>query len=105
MGQSRRMPMRKSDFELSMEELRVVVRYAVASTQGVLPLFEQAKSEDLRPRLTIVSAWDFAHGAKRTTLQRVTARDAHRAAKDVAGAAGEYAAPAAGDAAAVAARI
>ena len=68
--------MGKSDFELSMEELRVVVRYAVASTQGVLPLFEEANSEDLRPRLTIVAAWGFVRGAKRTTLQRVTARDA-----------------------------
>ena len=43
--------------------------------------------------------------AKRTTLQRVTARDAPRAAKDVAGAAGEHAARAAGDPTAVAARI
>ena len=44
-------------------------------------------------------------GAKRTTLQRVTAQDAQRAAKDVAGAAGEHAARAAGAAVSVAARI
>ena len=59
--------------ELSMEEMRVVARYAVASAQEVLPLFEEVNSEDLRPRLAIRAAWDFVHGAARTTLQRVTA--------------------------------
>ena len=94
--------MGKSDFELSMEELRVVVRYAVASTQEVLPLFEQANSEDLRPRFATGAAWEFVHGAARTRLQRVTALDAHRAAKDVGRTAGEHTARAAGDAAAAA---
>lgn len=51
------MPIGKSDFELSMDELRVVARYAVESAQEVLPLFEEAKSEDLRPRLAIGAAW------------------------------------------------
>ena len=99
------MPMGKSDVKLSMEELGVVARYAVKSTQEVLPSFEEANSEDLRPRLANGAAWGFVRGAKRTTLQRVTARDAHRAAQDVAGAAGKHAARAAGDTATVAARI
>ena len=96
------MPIGKSDFALSMDELRVVARYAVESAQEVLPLFEEANSEDLRPRLAIGAAWEFVHGAARTRLQRVTALDAHRAAKEVAGTAGEHAARAAGDAAAAA---
>ena len=73
------MPIGKSDFELSMDELRVVARYAVESAQEVLPLFEEANSVDLRPRLAIGAAWEFVHGAARTRLQRVTALDAHRA--------------------------
>ena len=101
-SESGSMPIGKSDFGLSMDELRVVARYAVESAQEVLHLFEEANSEDLRPRFAIAAAWEFVHGAARTRLQRVTALDAHRAAKDVAGTAGEHAARAAGDAAAAA---
>jgi hypothetical protein len=44
------------DFELTMDELRIVARYAVESAQQVLPLFEQADGHasgrglPLRPR-------------------------------------------------------
>ena len=51
MGESGSMPVGKSDFELSMEELGAVAQYAVESTQEVHPSFEEANSEDLRPRL------------------------------------------------------
>ena len=90
------------DFELTMDELRVVTRFAVESAQEVLPLFEVVSPNDPRPRAAIEAAWSFANGAARTKLQRVTALDAHRAAKDVATEAAQYAARAAGDAAAAA---
>lgn len=87
------------DFELSMDELRVVTRYSVECAQDVLSLFEKAADQDPRPRAAIAAAWEFANGAPRTTLQRVTSRDAHRAAKDVNDEAARHAAVAAGDAA------
>ena len=90
------------DFELTMDELRVVARFAVESAQEVLPLFEEVVPDDPRPRAAIEAAWTFAYGAARTKLQRVTALDAHRAAKDVASEAAQHAARAAGDAAAAA---
>lgn len=90
------------DFELTMDELRLVARYAAASAQEVLPLFEEAAPEDLRPRAAVNAAWAFADGAGRTRLQRTTALDAHRAAKEVADEAAQHAARSAGDAAAAA---
>lgn len=66
---------------------------------------EEVNSEDLSPCLANGAAWEFVHGAKRTTLQRVMARDAHRGGGNVAGAAGWDAARAAGDAAGDTARI
>lgn len=90
------------DFELTIDDLRVVARYAVESAEQVLPLFETVHPEDARPRAAIDAAWAFAHGEPRTRLQRVTALDAHRAAKDAASEAAKHAARAAGDAAAAA---
>ncbi|MFE0026844.1 putative immunity protein [Amycolatopsis sp. NPDC059021] len=88
--------------ELRMEELRVVARYCVESAEEVLALFEQEHPGDRRPRAAVEAAWTFADGANRTKLQRVTALDAHRAAKDAGTEAAEHAAHAAGDAAAAA---
>ncbi|RCV55274.1 putative immunity protein [Marinitenerispora sediminis] len=90
------------DFSLTMDELRVVARYAAESAQGVLPVFEAAAPGDPRPRAAIAAAWEFVDGARRTTLQRVTALDAHRAAREAATEAARLAARAAGDAAAAA---
>jgi len=90
------------DFELSLDELRAVARYGAQSAQEVLPIFEAANPEDLRPRAAIDAAMTFADGAARTNLQRATALDAHRAAKEATTDAARYAASAAGDAAAAA---
>lgn len=90
------------DFELTMDELRVVAHYAVESAEEVLPLFEQRHPDDRRPRAAVEAAWTFVDGAERSILQRVTALDAHRAAKDAATEAATHAAHAAGDAAAAA---
>jgi hypothetical protein len=68
----------------------------------LLSLFEEANSEDPRPRTAIEAAWEFANGAARTKLQRIAALDAHRAAKSAPHEAGQHAARAAGDAAAAA---
>ena len=39
-----------SGLELTMDELRVVTRYAVESTEDVLTIFEQYHPDDRRPR-------------------------------------------------------
>jgi hypothetical protein len=95
-------PIHTEDFELTLDELRAVARYAAECAQEVLALFEAASPEDPRPRAAIEAAWTFANGGARTNLQRVTAFDAHRAAKDATTEAARYAAGAAGDAAAAA---
>ncbi|MFF9788325.1 putative immunity protein [Streptomyces nigrescens] len=90
------------DFELTMDELRVVARYVVESAEEVLPVFEAAKPNDPRPRAAIDAAREFVNGARRTKLQRITSLDAHRAAKEATTEAERLAARAAGDAAAAA---
>jgi hypothetical protein len=90
------------DFELRLDEIRIVARYAVEAAQEVLPLFEQSDPNDERPRAAVDAAWTFVEGANRTKLQRVTALDAHRSAKDATNECAKHAAHAAGDAAAAA---
>ncbi len=91
-----------ADFELTMQELRVVALYAAESAEVVLPLFEEVAADDPRPRAAIEAALKFAHGAGRMKLQRVTAAAAHQAAREVSDEAAQHAARAAGDAAAAA---
>lgn len=90
------------DFDLTMEELREVTRFAAESAQTVLQVFEAANPSDLRPRAALDAAFEFANGAPRTKLQRVAAMGAHRAGKEAASEAACLAATAAGDAAAAA---
>ena len=90
------------DFALTVDELRVVARYAAESAQEVLAIFEADRLGDPRARAAIDAAWVFVHGAPRTKLQRVASLDAHRAAKDTTTPAAHAAARAAGDAAAAA---
>ena len=89
-------------FELTMEELREVARFAVQSAEEVLDVFDEATPGDPRPGAAIGAAWEFADGARRSKLQRVTALDAHRAAREAPSEAAKHAAHAAGDAAAAA---
>lgn len=96
------MTSRAGAVELTMEELRTVVRYVAKSAEWVLPVFEEAAPGDPRPRAAVEAAWEFANGARRTMLQRVAAVDAHRAAKDAPTETARLAARAAGDAAAAA---
>src|SRR5439155_18341206 len=90
------------DFDLTMDELRVVARYVVRHAEDVLSVFEQAVTDDSRPRAAIDAAWAFINGANRTKLQRVTSLDAHRAARSAPSEAARLAARSAGDAAAAA---
>lgn len=87
---------------LTMDEIRVVARYAADCASEVLVLFEQVHPDDRRPRDAVEAALAFADGAARSRLQRVTALDAHRAARDASTEAAKHAAHAAGDAAAAA---
>jgi hypothetical protein len=90
------------DFDLTMDELRVVARYVVRHAEDVLSVFEQAVPDDPRPRAAIDAAWAFINGANRTKLQRVTSLDAHRAARSAPSEAARLAARSAGDAASAA---
>jgi hypothetical protein len=88
--------------ELSMSELRLVARYAAEAAQDVLPLYDAVHPDDVRPRNAVDAALAFAQGAKRSNLQRSTAVQAHRAAKEARTLVARHAAHAAGDAAAAA---
>ncbi|MFI5834427.1 putative immunity protein [Micromonospora sp. NPDC051300] len=90
------------DFDLTMDELRVVARYVLRHAEDVLPVFERAVADDPRPRAAIEAARTFADGADRTKLQRVASVDAHRAARSAPDEAARLAARSAGDAAAAA---
>ncbi|NHO82658.1 putative immunity protein [Micromonospora sp. CMU55-4] len=90
------------DFDLTMDELREVARYAVRHAEDVLPVYERAVPGDPRPRAAVDAAWTFARGAARTKLQRATSLDAHRAARSAPTESARLAARAAGDAAAAA---
>jgi len=90
------------DFDLTTDELRTVVRFALGCAEGLLPEFEAVAPDDSRPRHAIDAASTFAGGAPRTALQRTAAVASHRAARDVATEPAQLAALACGDAAAAA---
>lgn len=54
--------MASGDFDLTMDELRVVARYVAVAAEEVLPVFEDAHPDDPRPRAAIAGAWRFAAG-------------------------------------------
>jgi hypothetical protein len=95
-------PIVSGDFDLTMDELRVVARYVIRHAEEVLPIFERAVPGDPRPRAAIDAAWAFADGANRTRLQRVASVEAHRAARSAPDEAARLAARSAGDAASAA---
>ncbi len=90
----------QGDFALTLDDLRVVARYAAECAQEALPVFEADRPGDPRARAAIDAAWEFVHGAPRSKLQRTAALEAHRAAKEATTSAAHAAARAAGDAAA-----
>ena len=90
---------RTPDFDLSMEDLRAVAAFNLACALQVIDLFEAVKPHDARPRDALAAAEGFVRGGPRSRAQRISAPAAHRASKEVSGAA-SHAAMAAGDAAA-----
>ncbi|MGV1008355.1 MAG: NAD(+)--rifampin ADP-ribosyltransferase [Dermatophilaceae bacterium] len=88
------------DFELTMDELRDVTRYAVACAEPTLVLFERACPQDPRPAAALAAARAFADGAPRSHLLRAAGTDAHRAGREAPTEPARHAATAAGDAAA-----
>ncbi|MEU7633984.1 putative immunity protein [Nocardia sp. NPDC049220] len=96
---TRREP-RTPDFMLTVDELKAVTAFAVASAERALPLFEAHRPHDSRPRAALEAATGFIRGDHRSRAQRVTAPAAHRAAKESASPVAFHAAMAAGDAAA-----
>ncbi|GAA3658751.1 putative immunity protein [Microbacterium marinilacus] len=90
------------DFELTLDELRAVARYAADCAESLLAEFEADAPGDTRPREALDAARAFAEGAARTNLQRATAFAAHRAAKTASTETAQLAALACGDAAAAA---
>ncbi|MBB1023072.1 MULTISPECIES: putative immunity protein [unclassified Dietzia] len=91
-----------ADFDLTMDELRAVVRFAADCAEGLLPEFDAVAPDDSRPRDAIDAARAFADGARRSNLQRSAAVASHRAAKEVSDESAQLAALACGDAAAAA---
>jgi hypothetical protein len=85
----------RGEIVLSAQDLREVTRYAAASAQDVLEIFETAHPADARPRDAVDAAWTFARGGKRGKTLRDTAWAAQKAARDAdtagAAAAGEAA--------------
>lgn len=91
-----------ADFDLTMDELRTVVRFAADCAQELIPEFDAVAPEDSRPRDAIDAARAFADGARRSNQQRTAAFASHRAAKEVSDETARLAALACGDAAAAA---
>lgn len=75
-----------AEFELSLAELREVAAYAIACARPSLPVFEQARPDDPRPRAAFEASQAFADGAKRTKVIRDAAWGAQRAAQETRGA-------------------
>lgn len=85
--------------ELSQDELREITGYAAACARAVLPVFEQDRPEDPRPREALDAAGLFAGGGRRTAALRQSAWAAYRSAREAASPAAAEAARAASHAA------
>ncbi|MGW7794242.1 putative immunity protein [Streptomyces tricolor] len=85
-----------SEVVLSKQDLRAVAAFAAACAEAALGVFEADQPDDARPRAAVGAAWEFARGGERGKSLRDTAWAALSA--------GRYTDPAAGPAAAGAAR-
>ncbi|HSN10583.1 MAG TPA: NAD(+)--rifampin ADP-ribosyltransferase [Propionibacteriaceae bacterium] len=94
--------MQSPEVELSTDELRAVVAYAVACAEPAQVIWRKAAPDDERPAKALEAARAFAAGASRSRQLRIVAVEAHRAGREAPTEAARYAALAAGDAAAAA---
>ncbi len=85
---------------LSDEHHRLLALWAAECTEHVLPLFEQARPDDPRPRRAIALARAWTRGEVKMTQAREAAGEANDAARELSGAP-RHAAHSAGQAAAV----
>ncbi|MFE9252233.1 putative immunity protein [Streptomyces sp. NPDC007088] len=96
------MPTEPGPIELDVRELRAVTGWAAECASRVLPLFEQDRPGDPRPREAVEAARAFAAGGPRTTALRQSAWAAYKAAREAATPAAAAAARSASHAAAAA---
>jgi hypothetical protein len=73
------MKKQKEYFELKIESLRVLGRWAADCAERALPIYEELNHGDTRPRNAIHGIRVFADGGKRHAKLRVLALDAYRA--------------------------
>jgi hypothetical protein len=73
------MTKQKEYFELPLESLRLLGRWAADCAERVLPIYEERKQGDTRPRDAINGIRVFSEGGKRPAKLRVLALDAYRA--------------------------
>jgi hypothetical protein len=69
----------KEYFDLSIETLQILGRWAADCAERALPFFEELNNGDARPRDAIAGIRVFADGGKRNAKLRVLALDAYRA--------------------------
>lgn len=89
------MKKQKEYFELRIESLRILGKWAADCAERALPIYEELNNGDTRPRNAIDGIRVFADGGKRTAKLRVLALDAYRASletKDLAASAAAQAA-------------
>ena len=96
------MKKQKEYFELSIESLRVLGRWAADCAERALPIYEELHNGDTRPHDAINGIRVFAAGEKRKAKLRVLALDAYRASRETKDLAASAAAQAASLAAATA---
>ena len=92
----------KEYFELSIESLRILGRWAADCAERALPIYEDLNNGDTRPRDAINGIRVFADGGNRNAKLRVLAMDAYRASHETKDLAASAAAQAASLAAATA---
>ena len=90
------------ELELTIDEVREVVRYAAACARPALVLFTRERPDDPRPAAALDAARVFAEGEARSRRQRSAATDAYRAAREAATEPARHAARAAAAASAAA---
>lgn len=89
------MDKQKEYFELPIESLRILGRWAADCAERALPVYEEFNKSDTRPRDAINGILIFSEGGKRQARLRVLALDAYRAALETTNPAASAAAQAA----------
>ena len=73
------MARQKEYFEIKIEELQSLGKWAADCAERALSIYESIESEDNRPRNAITGIKDFSNSGKRTNHLRKLALDAYRA--------------------------